>query len=64
MRLKTNLGAKNCIANAEWISNELCIGHRVKIAYSDFLKRNLIVSDDCFYKKNESLLTNMVFVSF
>lgn len=37
---------------------------KIKIAYSDYLKRNNIVSDEYYYNENLDTLTNVVFVSF
>ena len=62
VRFQTVADVENCIRNIDQISNLL--GVRVKIAYSDFLKRNNIVGDDPFFLKNLQDLTNVVFVNF
>lgn len=46
------------------ISNEFGVSHKIKIAYSDYLKRNNIVSDEALYNENLDTLSNIVFVSF
>lgn len=64
IRLQTATDAYFCIQNLEQISQDFGLGHRIKISYSDYLKRNLIVADDVFCKENQKNLTNVVFVSF
>ena len=46
------------------ISADFGLGHKIKISYSDYLKRNLIVSDDVFCRDNYKRYSNIVFVSF
>ena len=62
VRFQTVNDVENCIRNLDGISNDL--GVRVKIAYSDFLKRNNIVGDDPYFQKNMQDLSNLVFVCF